>query len=252
MKMLGVDVGKHAVVVGENVADMGEKLESYMKEILIKAITERDGAMVALSGGSMPAVVAPLLTRLDDINWSKVRLFVADERMVSISDVESNTGTYMNVLPETINQSFVHYGPIDNTAQCAKNYEEKIRKCTAEMDEGWPIFDLLLLGIGPDGHTCSLFPEHPVLKENNRWVAAVEDSPKPPPRRITLTLPVINRARNVAFISTGKKKGKLIQEIINGQNSSLPAAMVKPKSGNILWFTDKEAFTAFEDSANHL
>uniref|UniRef100_A0A158Q8E6 6-phosphogluconolactonase n=1 Tax=Elaeophora elaphi TaxID=1147741 RepID=A0A158Q8E6_9BILA len=243
------------MVVVESVTDFDEKLGLYMTEILKKAILERDTAKIALSGGSMPAMVAPLLARLKDIDWSKVRIFAADERMVPLSDIDSNTGAYTKILPSNIRRSFVPYGPVDNSialAQCAKNYEEQIKHCSAETEEDWPVFDLLLLGIGPDGHTCSLFPGHPVLRENIRWVAEVEDSPKPPPRRITLTLPVINHARYVAFICTGGKKGKLIREIINGQNSTYPAAMVKPKSGNLCWFVDKEAFTAYGTSANCL
>ncbi|VDK81047.1 unnamed protein product [Litomosoides sigmodontis] len=246
------EINGRKIVVTEDATDLDEKLGLYLTEILKKAITERDAAKIALSGGSMPPMVAPLLARLKDIDWSKVRIFVADERMVPLSDNDSNTGAYTKVLPSDIIQSFVSYGPVDNTALCAKNYEAQIYRCTTETDEGWPVFDLLLLGIGPDGHTCSLFPGHAVLKENVKWVAEVEDSPKPPPRRITLTLPVINHARYVAFICTGKNKGKLIREIIDDQNSSYPAAMVKPKSGKTFWFLDKEAFAACGISTNRL
>ncbi|KAL3990546.1 6-phosphogluconolactonase [Acanthocheilonema viteae] len=247
-----VEISCRKIMLMENVTDLDEKLGLYVAGILKKAIIDRNAAKIALSGGSMPTMVAPVLARLKDIDWSKVRIFVADERMVPLSDIDSNTGAYMKILPSNISQSFVPYGPIDNAAQCAKNYEEQIHRCTTETTEGWPIFDLLLLGIGPDGHTCSLFPGHPLLRENVRWIAEVEDSPKPPPRRITLTLPVINHAQYVAFICTGKKKGELVREIIDGQNSSYPAAMVKPKSGNIVWFMDKEAFAACGVSANRL
>ncbi|VDO30429.1 unnamed protein product [Onchocerca flexuosa] len=255
--MLGSDVNERLssrgkVMLVENFTDLNDKLGLYLREILEKAIAERNCAKIAVSGGSMPTLIAPLLTRLEDIDWSKVRIFAVDERMVPLNDIESNTGAYMKILPSNISQSFVHYGPVDDTVQCAKNYEEQIRHFIKDTEEGWPIFDLLLLGIGPDGHTCSLFPEHPLLRENVKWIAAIEDSPKPPPRRITLTLPVINHARYVAFISTGRNKGELIRGIINGQNSNFPAAMVKPKSGNISWFMDKEAFDAYDCFTNCL
>ncbi|VDK47637.1 unnamed protein product [Gongylonema pulchrum] len=144
------------------------------------------------------------------------------------------------------------------------------------MEEGWPVFDLILLGVGPDGHTCSLFPGHSLLKvsesnlsqlkfsffsrmlcfslrnvhfgtqskfqEDTKWVAAIEDSPKPPPQRITLTLPVLNHARNIAFISTDPNKCELIKTIFAEQDTNLPAAMVKPKSGNLAWFVDEKTF----------
>ncbi|VDN02267.1 unnamed protein product [Thelazia callipaeda] len=238
-------VSGNKVVIGQNVCDMQSKLESYLKEILSNAISERNVANIALSGGSMPALVAPLLSRLKDINWTKVRIFMADERMVPLDDSESNTGAYINTLSENLSQIFAKYGPFNNTTECAINYEREIRNCNMDMEDGWPVFDLVLLGIGPDGHTCSLFPEHAVLKEDVRWVSAVEDSPKPPPRRITFTLPVINHSRHVAFISTGRNKSRLIQTIINNQNSSLPAAVVKPKSGNLSWFVDKETMEPF-------
>uniref|UniRef100_A0A1I8F107 6-phosphogluconolactonase n=1 Tax=Wuchereria bancrofti TaxID=6293 RepID=A0A1I8F107_WUCBA len=283
------EISGEKMVLVENFTDLNGKLGLYMGKILREAITGRNVAKIALSehlrqcqfklgissarvsrtflGGSMPALIAPLLVRLEDIDWSKVRIFAADERMVPLSDAESNTGTYMKILPSNISQSFVYCGPVDNSiaffyisiicfylgpTECAKNYEEQIHHCTTETEEGWPVFDLLLLGIGPDGHTCSLFPGHPVLRENVKWVAEVEDSPKPPPRRITLTLPIINHGRYVAFICTGRRKGELIREIVNGQNSNFPAAMVKPKSGNISWFMDKEAFSACGGSASCL
>ncbi|CAG9533659.1 unnamed protein product [Cercopithifilaria johnstoni] len=253
--MLGSDVetNRGKIVLFENVTDLDDKLGLYMMEILEKAIVERGAAKIAVSGelhAIRIVILAPLLAKLKNIDWSKVRIFAADERMVPLSDIDSNTGAYTKIVPSNISQSFVPYGPVDNTSQCAKNYEEQIHRCTTETEEGWPVFDLLLLGIGPDGHTCSLFPGHPVLKENVRWVAEVEDSPKPPPRRITLTLPVINHARYVAFICNGKRKGELIREIIDGQNASYPAAMVKPKSGNMLWFVDKEAYAACGTFAN--
>ncbi|VIO89106.1 Uncharacterized protein BM_BM14017 [Brugia malayi] len=252
MQASDFEISGGKMVLVENFTDLNGKLGFYMGKILREAITARNIAKIALSGGSMPALIAPLLARLEDIDWSKVRIFAADERMVPLSDAESNTGTYMKILPSNISQSFVYYGPVDNTTECAKNYEEQIHHCTTETEEGWPVFDLLLLGIGPDGHTCSLFPGHPALRENVKWVAEVEDSPKPPPRRITLTLPVINHGRYVAFICTGRRKGELIREIVSGQNSNFPAAMVKPKSGNISWFMDKEAFSACGGSASCL
>lgn len=107
---------------------------------------------------------------------------------------------------------------------------------------GFPKFDLMLIGMGPDGHVASLFPGHPLLEESSRWVGHIKDSPKPPPERITFTFPVINSSAHVALVITGANKAHPVHVALgDGKNSGmLPIQMVSPE-GELSWFLDKEA-----------
>jgi 6-phosphogluconolactonase len=106
-----------------------------------------------------------------------------------------------------------------------------------------PRFDLILLGLGEDGHTASLFPSHPLLRETVRWAAPVFDSPKPPPERITLTLPVLNNARDIVFIAAGAGKADALARVLGSDatHDALPARLVQPYAGRATWFVDEAA-----------
>lgn len=105
-----------------------------------------------------------------------------------------------------------------------------------------PVFDLILLGMGPDGHTCSLFPGHELLEEKDRWVAPIEDSPKPPKKRITITYPVLNHAHRVAFVMAGEGKQESLAKALDQPDLRLPASRVKPAPpGDVYWFADDAA-----------
>jgi len=126
--------------------------------------------------------------------------------------------------------------------EIVEDYEQKLISVFATVNSvKFPVFDLLLLGVGPDGHTCSLFPDHPLLDMNDGWVAYIGDSHKPPPRRITFTLPVVNHTHNVVFVATGEGKQDVLKEIIEDPESRLPAALVQPVTGKLYWFLDNAA-----------
>ena len=122
-------------------------------------------------------------------------------------------------------------------------YEKNLIQEFAQKDSArFPIFDLILLGMGPDGHTASLFPSHELLSESDRWVAYIEDSPKPPPKRITFTYPVINHASRIVFVCTGAEKADVLHSVLDHPEAGLPAARVKPVfPGQLYWFTDDAA-----------
>lgn len=122
-------------------------------------------------------------------------------------------------------------------------YEKELIREFAQKDSArFPIFDLILLGMGPDGHTASLFPGHQLLAEEDRWVAYLDDSPKPPPQRITLTYPVINHASRVCFVAAGKEKVDILVSVLDHPETGLPAARVRPvHPGQLYWFVDDAA-----------
>lgn len=134
---------------------------------------------------------------------------------------------------------------LDDVQELADQYEQLLVKSFASRDSvKLPIFDLILLGCGPDGHTCSLFPGHPLLRETDAWVAPIEDSPKPPLKRITFSLPVVTHGVRIAFVATGEAKREVLKDIFEGKEArgKLPCALVNEGGGErVAWFTDNAA-----------
>jgi len=209
---------------------------------------------VGVSGGSLPktlsqALLLPSTGENDVVKWDKWEIFFADERAVPLDHADSNyallKAELLDKLPDGTPQPEVHpidTAHLDDTQELADQYEQVLVRSFASRDSvKLPIFDLLLLGCGPDGHTCSLFPGHELLRETNAWVAPIEDSPKPPPRRITLTLRVVTHAVRVAFVATGGGKKEIMKEIFE-QGNGLPCALVNEGTGErCSWFVDNPA-----------
>ncbi|KAM9214390.1 6-phosphogluconolactonase [Leptosomus discolor] len=201
---------------------------------------------LGLSGGSLVGILArDLPPALAAAPAAPPRWLVAfcDERLVPPEHPDSTAGAYKaQLLPRLPGPGprVLALTPGLPPAAAAADYAEQLRQ--AFPGEDVPVFDLLVLGVGPDGHTCSLFPGHPLLQEKEKIVAAITDSPKPPPERITLTLPVLNAARMVAFVATGEGKAAVIKRILEGdEENPLPAARVRPRSGQLRWFLDEAA-----------
>lgn len=132
---------------------------------------------------------------------------------------------------------------LDDMDELADEYESQLIRSFASKDSArFPVFDVIMLGMGPDGHTASLFPGHALLSETAGWVAPIEDSPKPPPRRITLTLPVINHAARVVFVATGAAKQDVLKTVLDEPETGLPSSRVRPAwPGTVHWFVDDAA-----------
>ena len=205
---------------------------------------------VALSGGSLmdmlaPALVAPSLR--DRIYWSTWHVFWVDERWVPHSSPDSNFGLARRLLFSRVGIPEGHIHALDDSKspdEAALVYEAGIRRTLFVEIGALPRFDMVLLGLGEDGHTASLFPGHPALRESRRWAVPVFNAPKPPPVRVTMTMPVINHARRIAFVAAGAGKANIASKVLDPKSgqSKLPARMVNPTDGGLLWFIDRQAY----------
>lgn len=221
-------------------------LNSFVEKVSREAIADHGYLSVAISGGSLPKILSKDLAYNKNVEFSKWHIFWADERCVSHSDADSNylevKNSLLNHIPgipqENIYAINEKYATDKDSEAAAVDYEEQLKKF---FKNELPSFDLVLLGMGPDGHCCSLFPGHPLLEERTRWVAPINDSPKPPPERITLTYPVVNNSKLVVFVTAGDGKKDMVQQIIEQPEKNLPCQRVKPTAGKVYWFIDHAA-----------
>ncbi|KFD65428.1 hypothetical protein M514_03816 [Trichuris suis] len=207
--------------------------------------------IVGLSGGSLPDLMADVfqhktLADLPVDNPDRLMFVFCDERKVAFSDPNSTYGEYrrkmIDRIPKMTHRCFLTIDPSLDVDECAKNYEKRLREvATIDRTTNMPNISVLLLGVGPDGHTCSLFPGHPLLEEKSRWVAPIKDSPKQPPERVTLTLPVIQNAKCVIFVATGASKSHIVKRVLKDHDATLPATLAKPKNNNLFWVLDEQA-----------
>jgi 6-phosphogluconolactonase len=196
---------------------------------------------VALSGGSTPKSMYSLLATRSDIPWKQIYFFFGDERHVPPDHPDSNyrmahTAMLAHVPPENV---FRVRAELPDANAVALTYEQSMQRFFHLQPGEFPRFDLTLLGLGPDGHTASLFPGSAALKENQRLVVAnwIETFNQ---YRITFTYPLLNNSTCVMFLASGKEKSHAVHEIFEG-TEDLPAKHVHPTNGQLIWMLDREA-----------
>lgn len=230
------------VFVFENKQNLVTEFSSFFA----KLVSQADASFrVALSGGSTPKIWFEDLAanHRDDIDWQKVHLYWGDERCVPPDHSESNFGMTNSYLMEKIDipESHVHRikGELD-PVQAADEYSKELSEFQDESEI--PEFDLVILGMGDDGHTASIFPFQIHLWDHPE-ICVVATHPESGQKRVSLTGKVINNARAVAFLVTGEAKSEKVEAILNASEKSagLPAALVNPRHGELFWFLDKEA-----------
>ncbi|XP_015517699.1 6-phosphogluconolactonase [Neodiprion pinetum] len=228
------------VLVEKDVPSAIKRLVNIIQDSANDAISSDDVFKIGLSGGSLINYLAEGLPTITT-DWTKWRFFFCDERVVPFNNEESTYGVYkmhlMGKIPITEEQ-FIKINPDLSAEAAAKDY---IKQMSVYFPpDSIPKFDVLLLGLGPDGHTCSLFPNHRLLEETSVWVSSLNDSPKIPPSRITLTFPVINSAKVCIFTITGEAKADIIKRILKDKEN-LPAARVQLSNGELYWILDEAA-----------
>jgi 6-phosphogluconolactonase len=212
----------------------------------IKAI-EKKPFTAALSGGCTPQPLYELLgspTFQGRVRWQNVQLFQVDERCVPPDDPESNYGMIRRAMLESLPlpEGNFHRMAADrpDRDQAARDYAEDLRRVFEPLGGELPRLEWVLLGMGPEGHTASLFPGSAALEERTAWVVP-NYVVKLDSFRLTLTLPVLNAASHVIFMVMGEEKASTLREVLEGPEGQFPAQCIQPKQGRVSWFLDRAA-----------
>jgi 6-phosphogluconolactonase len=231
----------------EVVEDAEALAHAAAEHLLARVSRTSDQIGICLTGGSSPQRLyqllgtAPYRSRLP---WERIHWFMGDDRLVPLDDHRSNMGIAMRAFldaaapPENIHPIDVSAGTPDTAAQ---RYQRELERFygASRLDAGRPVFDLVLMGLGPDGHTASLFPGEAALKETTRWVVGVEEAKLEPfVPRVTLTVPMLASTREMLFLVTDGDKRDVLTRVLNG--ADLPAAHVRA-DGDLVWLLTRAA-----------
>jgi 6-phosphogluconolactonase len=233
------------IKISESQSELAAGLASELSEIINKAAFLKKTLTIALSGGSTPRLLFSVLAEQysKKTDWSFVHFFWGDERCVPADDPDSNFGMTRSVLLDRINIPETNIHRIRGESLPEKEavrYSAEIKK-TARSGDDLPVFDLVILGLGDDGHTASIFPRNRELLFSEK-ICAVATHPVTGQKRVTITGPVINNADNIIFLVTGSAKATVVADIIeNPGEVSYPAASIEPSHGTLKWYLDNEA-----------
>lgn len=225
-----------------------EKLANFVTTLLAEKTAKiKDGEFISvvLSGGSTPKKIFEYISSHDKklVVWNKIRFFWGDERCVPPEDNESNYKMArlslfegLNIPEENIFRIFGEAEPEDEAVRYSKIISENV-----SVENKLPRFDVMLLGLGEDGHTASIFPENTQMFYSKNY-CEVATHPKSGQKRITLTGPVINNSQSIVFMVTGPDKAKMVANIIQGdEETEFPASLAKPVNGKLTWLLDTDA-----------
>jgi len=251
------------ILVYSDEGALAESAADHIAAWITQNVANHGRFALTLSGGSTPRALYQRLAaapRRDRIPWDKVHVFWGDERAVPPSHPESSYRLAQETLLAKVPMppANVHRlkGEASDLEAAAAEYEQTLRDYfnlpASAAEEVWPRLDLVLLGLGPDGHIASLFPDSPALDEGRKWVVATPAAPgEPHVPRLTLTLPVLNHAAQVIFLVTGAAKADMAREVLGGSETGrgLPAVCVHvhPPNGSMMWMLDEAAAGQLSD-----
>lgn len=242
--------GSSSIVLCEDIAGISAKAADIFIRSAKNAIKERGVFTVSLAGGSTPAALYRLLATTpcsSEIEWGKTHLFWGDERCVPHDHKDSNYRMVREALIDSINIPSSNIHPVrgEMGEAAAENYEKELKGFFGVEEGIFPAFDLILLGMGDDGHTASLFPETEILKEEKAWVGAVYVE-KFKSVRATLTVPVLNNAREIVFLVSGGGKSSMLKTVLEGdyRPDKYPSQFLRGAKGKTTWLVDKAAAAA--------
>lgn len=224
---------------------MSEQLASWIERLVQDTLKKQDLFTLVLSGGGTPKLLFQKLASdkfKNKIDWKRIHIFWGDERVVPFEDDRNNARMAYDILINHIDipPEQVHIMRTDIEPELAA---EKYEKILHQYFDNTPnSFDLVLLGMGDDGHTLSLFPGSPIIEEHEHWVNSVYNEQQKM-YRVTLMPVIVNKASNIAFMVDGAKKANVLQQVIEGpyMPRELPAQIIKPVKGQLSWFLDKAA-----------
>jgi 6-phosphogluconolactonase len=223
--------------------EMSHQLALWICEVISDSLKNQEFFSLVLSGGSTPKLLFEKLASpefKDRINWKRIHIFWGDERAVPFSDERNNAKMAFDILIDHIEipHDQVHIMRTDIEPNFAVDEYRKLLHTF--FDNTTISFDLVLLGMGDDGHTLSLFPGSPIIEEHKHWVNAVYNKEQEM-YRITLMPVIVNRASKIAFMVDGEKKATVLQQVLEGpyRPSELPAQIIHPSDGELHWFLDE-------------
>lgn len=240
-----------------------EKSQALADELAVEVLAAQDASIaehgsfyVAVSGGSLVSTLEKAMIGQPGVVWNKWKIFFADERVVPLDDADSNYGllktNFLDKLAANTKTGVPTVYAIDPSLSpsfaVAASYAATLAASLPAVKNNTlsvPRFDLILLGCGPDGHTCSLFPGHPLNNVNDLTVTSLDDSPKPPPSRITITMPVLKAAEKIIFVAEGSGKQEAMHRIfVDNDQPQLPSAVVNATAKNpVTWIVSSSAIS---------